>query len=49
MYDGFYDPPEWVIAIHKRDTFLCQMRTLKEDLSDSIQDIEQEWYYCHHR
>ena len=49
MYDGFYDPLKWVIAIHKRDTSLCQMRTTKENLSDPIQDIEQEWYYCHHR
>ncbi len=49
MYNGFYDPPEWIIAVHKRDTSLCQMKTTKENLSDSIQDIEQEWYYYHLR
>ena len=49
IYNGFYDPPEWIIAVHKRDTSLCPLRTTKENMSYPIQDIEQEWYYCHHR
>lgn len=43
MYEGFYDPPEWVIAVHKRDTSLCPSRTTKENMSYPILDIEQTW------